>query len=201
MSERVVLFDMMGTLVHDPFFVEIPAFFRTDLRTLVRRKHPTAWVDFELGTIDEAELGRRFFDVPSAGEPKAEMDVAGLKAAMVDAYRWLPGIPPLLEQLKARGVAMHVLSNYPCWYQLIEDKLGVSRYLPWTFVSCNTGTRKPDAVAYTSAAASLGVPCDACLFVDDRGLNCDGARAVGMDAIEFTDADALGRELHARGLI
>jgi HAD superfamily hydrolase (TIGR01509 family) len=195
MTRPVVLFDVMGTLVHDPFFVEVPAFFGTDLRTLVQHKHPTAWVDFELGTIDENELGRRFF------ADERELDVGGLKAAMVEAYRWLPGIEDLLERLQTRGVAMHVLSNYPCWYRLIEDKLRISRYLPWTFVSCHTGARKPDLAAYRNAAAHLGVSCDACLFVDDRALNCQGARAVGMHAIEFTDADALGRELHARGLL
>jgi HAD superfamily hydrolase (TIGR01509 family) len=195
MTKPVVLFDVMGTLVHDPFFVEVPAFFGTDLRSLVKTKHPTAWVDFELGECDEAELGRRFF------ADGRTLDVEGLKEAMVTAYRWLPGIEALLERLQTRGIEMHVLSNYPCWYQLIEDKLALSRYLPWTFVSCHTGTRKPDAAAYEGAAARLGVPCESCLFVDDRALNCQGARAVGMHAVEFTDADTLERELHARGLL
>lgn len=195
MTAPVVLFDVMGTLVHDPFFVEIPRFFGTDLRTLVNHKHPTSWVDFELGTIDEAELGRTFF------ADERVLDVIALKAALVSAYRWLPGIEDLLVQLKANDIEMHVLSNYPCWYELIEAKLGVSRYLPWTFVSCHTGSRKPDPAAYTGAAAQLGRSCDACLFVDDRALNCRGAHAVGMHAIEFTDADSLGRELHVRGLL
>ena len=31
---------------------------------------------------------------------------------------------------------MHVISNYPVWYKRIEAKLGVSRHLPWTFISC-----------------------------------------------------------------
>lgn len=194
MSTPVLLFDVMGTLVHDPFFVEVPAFFGTDLRTLVDVKHPTSWVDFELGTIDEDTLGRTFF----ANERR--LDVAGLKAAMVDAYRWLPGMEELLSTLKERGIEMHVLSNYPRWYQLIEEKLGVSRYMPWTFVSCHTGTRKPDAAAYTGAAQRLGVSAEACLFVDDRALNCRGARAVGMSAIEFGDAAQLTDALRERGL-
>ena len=195
MTAPVVLFDVMGTLVHDPFFVEVPAFFGTDLRTLVDVKHPTAWVDFELGQIDEAELGKRFFADGRA------LDVAGLKAAMLAAYRWLPGIEELLADLQRRNVEMHVLSNYPHWYELIEEKLGVSRYLPWTFVSCHTGARKPDAAAYRIAAERLGVDTEACLFVDDRALNCRGARAVGMSAIEFADAAQLTHALRERGLL
>jgi HAD superfamily hydrolase (TIGR01509 family) len=194
-APTVVLFDVMGTLVHDPFFVEVPRFFGTDLKALVATKHPTAWVDFELGEIDELELGRRFF-TDGRG-----LDVAGLKRAMLDAYAFLPGIEPLLQRLRGRGVSMHVLSNYPCWYRLIEDKLGLSRYLPWTFVSCETRSRKPDARAYLGACEALGVAPADCVFVDDRRLNCEGARAVGMDAIVFDDAHALAAELAARGLL
>lgn len=194
-SPTVVLLDVMGTLVHDPFFVEVPRFFGVDLRALIATKHPTAWVDFELGEIDEELLGQRFFADGRA------LDVPGLKRAMTDAYAFLPGVEPLLQRLQQRGVSMHVLSNYPCWYRLIEDKLGLSRYLPWTFVSCHTGSRKPDARAYLGACEQLGVAPSACVFVDDRAQNCEGARAVGMDAIVFEDAARLDAALRERGLL
>lgn len=194
-ADRVVLFDVMGTLVHDPFFVEVPRFFGTDLRTLVARKHPSAWESFELGHIDEHGLAEQFF------ADGRRLDVEGLKAAMVEAYALLPGIEALLTELHARGVAMHTLSNYPAWYRLIEDKLAISRWVPWTFVSCETGARKPDPAAYEIAADRLGVRPGACLFVDDRELNCEGARAVGMDAVRFVDAVGLRADLVARGLL
>ncbi|MBL8943564.1 MAG: haloacid dehalogenase, partial [Myxococcales bacterium] len=41
----------------------------------------------------------------------------------------------------------------------------------------------------------------ACLFVDDRELNCEGARATGMDAVHFVDADTLRADLMARGVL
>src|SRR5688500_14575104 len=191
-SPSVVLFDVMGTLVHDPFFVEVPRFFGVDLRTLVATKHPSAWVEFELGEIDEELLAQRFF------ADGRLLDVGGLKQAMLEAYAFLPGIEGLLHRLQQRGVAMHVLSYYPCWYRLIEDKLGLSRYLPWTFVSCHTGSRKPDARAYLGACERLGVAPGACVFVDDRPQNCEGARAVGMDAIVFDDASRLDAALRER---
>lgn len=190
-----VLFDVMGTLVYDPFFVEVPAFFGVELRALVARKRPTAWERFELGELDEAGLSREFFD---DGRP---LDVEGLKAAMVAAYRLLPGIEPMLDELRARGVAMHTLSNYPLWYRLIEQQVQLSRWMPWSFVSCNTGVRKPAAGAYLGAAEQLGLDPAACLFVDDQPANCEAAVRHGMDAIQFTDAAALRSELLARGLL
>lgn len=190
-----VLFDVMGTLVHDPFFVEVPRFFGTDLRTLVARKHPTAWESFELGHIDEEGLAQQFF------ADGRRLDVEGLKRAMVDAYAFLPGIEALLGELHARGVAMHTFSNYPPWYRLIEAKLGLSRWMPWTFVSCEMGARKPDRAAYLHASTHLGVTPDQCLFVDDRQINCDAAHEAGMAAVRFTDAVALREALAARGLV
>ncbi len=194
MSGPVLLLDVMGTLVHDPFYVEVPRFFGTPLRQLVVRKHPSAWERFERGEIDEDELATTFFADGTV------LDVAGLKAAMHEAYRLLPGIEALLGDLAGAGVSMHVLSNYPRWYRLIEDKLQLSRWVEWTFVSCETGVRKPDARAYARACERLAVAPQACVFVDDRADNCEAARALGMDAIVFTDAEALRAALRARGV-
>lgn len=59
----------------------------------------------------------------------------------IDRYEFLPGMPELLKQLQGQGIEMHVISNYPEWYRLVEDKLQLSQYLPWTFISC-TGPMK-----------------------------------------------------------
>jgi FMN phosphatase YigB (HAD superfamily) len=48
--------------------------------------------------------------------------------------------------------------------------------------------------------AALQLPPHELVFVDDRKVNVDAARAVGMDAILFEGAAALERELAARGL-
>lgn len=192
---RVLLLDVMGTLVHDPFYVEVPRFFGMSLEELIAAKHPRAWIDFELGEIDEATLLRRYF------ADGRELDGEGLKRAMSQAYRLLPGIEPLLHALYARGLPLHALSNYPQWYQLVEERVGLSRYLRWSFVSCLMGLRKPDPRLFLRVLDELGVPPSACLVVDDRAENCRAAAEEGMDAILFTDAAALRRELVARNVL
>ena len=97
---------------------------------------------------------------------------------------------------------MHALSNYPEWYRWIEERLGLSRYLSWTFVSCQTRVRKPDRAAYEHAARELGVPPEQLLFVDDREVNCAGARSVGMRAVHFRgDVAELRSALEASGAL
>ena len=49
----ILLFDIMDTLVRDPFYEDVPAFFGMSLKELIDCKHPTAWAEFEKGLIDE----------------------------------------------------------------------------------------------------------------------------------------------------
>lgn len=185
----------MDTLVHEPFHLEMPAFFGLSLPELVEAKHPTAWVEFELGELSEEQFLARFFSDGRGFDRAAFVDVVRA------AYRWLPGMEALLGALSARGLAIHALSNYPCWYRMIEERLALSRYLAWSFVSCETGVRKPDPRAYLGAAAHLGVAPGECLLIDDREGNCAAARALGMEAVRFTSAAGLAEALAERGVL
>ncbi|NOT32372.1 MAG: HAD-IA family hydrolase [Planctomycetes bacterium] len=191
----ILLFDVMDTLVHEPFHREMPAFFGMTLAELTAAKHPTAWIDFELGRASEAEFLASFF------RDGRDFDRAGFVDCVRAAYRWLPGMEELLAALCARGHVLHALSNYPEWYRMVEERLGLSRYLAWSFVSCRTGVRKPDERAFTGAAAELGVPPGECLLIDDRAENVAAARAQGLQALRFTSAYQLGLELAQRGLL
>jgi HAD superfamily hydrolase (TIGR01509 family) len=184
----VLLWDVMDTIVRDPFRTAMPEYLGITFEALLREKHPTAWVDFETGLLDEVEFGARFY-ADGRG-----IDAAGLLRHIRRHYRFIDGIEPLLAELRARDVAMHVLSNYPCWYRAIEEETGLSRYMPWTFVSCHTGLRKPDPRCFMQAVRSLGVDASECVLIDDRRTNCDGARAVGMQALCFQGDVAQLRE-------
>lgn len=185
MRPPVLLLDVMDTLVEDPFFTRVPAFFGLPFEELVKVKSPTAWLDFERGLIDEDEYARRAFVDGRAYDHDA------FRALMVDGYRFLDGVEDLLVELRARGVEMHALSNYPPWYRLLDEKLGLSRFLSWRFVSCHTGVRKPDPEAYLGPLRALERRPEECLFVDDRGANCKAAAALGIRAHRFESAAGL----------
>ena len=194
-SPDVLLLDVMGTLVYDPFHRVMPDFFGMSLEQLLDAKHPEAWARFEHGEMDEDAFLRSFFADGRA------YDEGGFVEAVRGAYRFLDGVEPLLAELSERGVEMHALSNYPCWYRLIEERLELSRYLDWTFVSCETGVRKPHPEAYLCAARRLERPPERCLFVDDRASNVEAARDVGMDAVVFESASQLRAALRERGVL
>lgn len=197
MSARrpLLLCDVMDTLVHEPFWREMPAFFGLELRELLALKHPSAWVEFELGRLGEEEFLARFF------RDGRGFDHGAFRAAVFGAYRWLPGMEALAAELAQAGFALHALSNYPTWYRAIEARLGLSRYLSWSFVSCHTGLRKPDPEAFRHAARALGVAPGECLLIDDRPENCAAAEGVGLPAVPFRGAEELRAELVRRGLL
>jgi HAD superfamily hydrolase (TIGR01509 family) len=196
MTGRIILWDVMDTLVRDPFRDAMPGFFGMTLAQMLEAKHPDAWLRFERGELSEPEFLRDFFRDGRA------YDHAAFKACIGAAYAWIDGIPQLLAALQAHSHAMHVLSNYPEWHALIEQRLGLSRYVPWTFVSCRLGLRKPDPEIYRRAARELSASPADCLFIDDRARNCAAARAVGMEAVQFNaDVPALRAELSRRGFL
>ena len=195
MQPPTLLWDVMDTLVVDPFYEAMPAFFDMTLEQMLRLKHPTAWVRFERGELTEAEFLAMFF------EDGRRYDTSGFTACVRASYRWIEGMESLLQGLRDSGVQMHALSNYPEWFRWVEERLGVSRYVTWSFVSCRTGVRKPDAAAFRLAARQLQRDPGACLFIDDQVRNCEAARASGMRAIHFQgDVARLRRALSENGV-
>ena len=156
MRNPVLLWDVMGTLVHDPFYQEMPEFFGMEFHDLLRTLRPGPWVEFELGNRTEQEFLRDFF------ADGRDFDKTGFVRTVREAYRWLPGMEELLSELAGTDVAMHTFSNYPEWYRMIEERLGVSRFAKWSFVSCLIGFRKPDPAAYAHVLEELGAPLHSC---------------------------------------
>nr|VDD62587.1 unnamed protein product [Brassica oleracea] len=213
----VLLFDVMDTIVRDPFYQDIPAFFGMPMKELLECKHPTAWIEFEKGLIDEDELARKFFI------DGRDFDLEGLKDCIRSGYSYLDGMQELLQTLRDDNFEIHAFTNYPIWfftcfkplsllemtlcvssshlrYNLIEDKLKLSAYLSWTFCSCITGKRKPDPEFYLEVVEHLGVePCD-CVFIDDRPSNVKCAVEIGMRGLCFENADSLRKDLSHLGV-
>ena len=68
-------------------------------------------------------------------------------------------------------------------------------------LSFREGCAKPGPEIYEHAIARFGVRPAEAFFVDDRPENVEGALAVGMDAVPFTDAAALRAALIMRGVL
>lgn len=80
------------------------------------------------------------------------------------------------------------------------ERFGLKKYFTVFFSSCFLGVKKPDEEIYVKALEmSQRAPAE-CVFIDDRALNLECARRLGMRTIQFQDAKQLERELRALGV-
>jgi len=89
----------------------------------------------------------------------------------------------LAEALRSR-YRCSVLSNADVSLRgRLKDELGLDHLFDDIVVSAEVGMAKPRPEIFRLAADRLGLPPEACVFVDDWDKNVDAARAVGMQAV------------------
>jgi putative hydrolase of the HAD superfamily len=66
--------------------------------------------------------------------------------------------------------------------------------------SCFVGLRKPEAAIYKLAVDVVQKPPEACCFIDDRALNLECARQLGMHTVEMESVPQLRNSLHNLGV-
>jgi len=94
----------------------------------------------------------------------------------------------LMHELKASGLKMAMLTNNVReWEPLWRSMLPVDEIFEEIVDSAFVGCRKPEARIYELTLERIGMPAEACLFIDDLEPNIAGAEAAGMRAVHFRD--------------
>ena len=80
------------------------------------------------------------------------------------------------------------------------QKFGLREYFTVFFSSCFLGVKKPDEAIYRLALNISQRSSEECVFVDDRQLNLECARRLGMETIHFHGIDQLEHSLRKAGV-
>jgi putative hydrolase of the HAD superfamily len=80
------------------------------------------------------------------------------------------------------------------------ERFELKKYFAVFFSSCFLGAKKPDEEIYVQALAISQRAPEECVFIDDRALNLDVPRRLGMKTIQFQDAAQLEIDLRALGV-
>jgi 2-haloacid dehalogenase len=107
----------------------------------------------------------------------------------------------ILEKLIAEGRDVTMLTNFASdtFREAVERFTFLSKPRGVT-VSGDIGLIKPDVAIYDIHAKSFGLEPSATIFIDDTLINVEGAKAAGWNAVHFTGADKLRRDLAAYGI-
>ena len=115
----------------------------------------------------------------------------------------VPGVHAIVEELDAKGVPLFAITNFSAdfWKPFHEKERAFFSRFRDIVVSGEEKLLKPDPAIYFRALDRFGLKPAEALFIDDREINVEGARAVGMHAHLFVDADDLRLRLKAEGLL
>ena len=96
-----------------------------------------------------------------------------------------PDVFDTLTTLRQRGYLVGILTNgTPRTQNLKIDHTGLRRYVDLVVLAGEEEIQKPDVRVFRLAAARLGVPPTACMFVGDHPINdLEGARAAGFTPV------------------
>jgi putative hydrolase of the HAD superfamily len=120
-----------------------------------------------------------------------------------DARMWTTENPAMLSwqlALKQRGLLTAILSNMGD--NVLDNMKRTFNWLPrfdvlvWSYQLL---LAKPDPAIYHYVLNKLVTRPEETLFLDDRLVNVEAARALGMPALEFTTIDHLRTDLIAHG--
>jgi putative hydrolase of the HAD superfamily len=102
--------------------------------------------------------------------------------AFVEAlsFRPLPGVPEALERLRARGLALAVVSNWDVGLHDHLRELELGHCFAAIVTSAEAGVAKPDPELFRVVLTRLGVAPGRTLHVGDDGADEAGAIAAGM---------------------
>jgi HAD superfamily hydrolase (TIGR01509 family) len=187
-----IAFDLMDTVVRDPYREALEAATGLGLDELFRRRSGHAYPAFERGELSEPEYWAVY------AEAGIEVDADRFHEVRRAGTRWVPGMRELLDDL-AGVVVRATASNYPHWVEELAVGPLAGRF-DRVLASCHLGVRKPEPAFFERLLEELALDAPQVLFVDDRQENVDAARAAGLAAHRFAGAEELRAWLVGHGV-
>jgi len=205
MAIEAVIWDFGGVFTTSPFEAfrryeaerGLPADF---IRTVnATNGDGNAWAKFERAEIDAAAFDTLFLEEAT----RLGHAVRGAEVLPLLYGDLRPRVLEALKACKARFKVGCITNNVPVGHgpgmaQSDEKALAVAEIMGLfdaVIESSKAGVRKPDPRIYQMMCEQLGVVPAACIYLDDLGVNCKPAAALGMTAIKVSTEDQLLADL------
>jgi len=151
---------------------------------------------FEQGRLTGPEYHRRVMSVFGADVTYAEFfPMYG------DIFTEIPGTYEMLRRLHARYPLYLLSDTNEIHFGYVKETVEAVRLFDQHIVSYEVGAMKPEPRIYQEALRRSGLPAGACVFIDDRVGNVEGARRVGMHAFQFVSPEDCAAELARLGVV
>ena len=151
---------------------------------------------YETGLISSDQFYDEFSVATGSNSDKDALLLAGS-----DIFSLNRPIEPLITALSEGNIPIGILSNTcQAHWEFIVERYAIVRRFSQAILSFEVKSMKPDQQIYREAIKAAGVRASKIFFMDDRIENVQGAKAVGMDAVLFRNADELAQQLRDRNV-
>jgi putative hydrolase of the HAD superfamily len=182
---RAIIFDCFGVLAQDGWLQYAETKFRSPVE---RAAAADLLKQHDAGFLTAAEFAKQASEM--SGLPSDELEKVVTTHLSKNAQ-----LLGYIAQLKKSGYKLSILSNVgEDWLDnfLTKDERGLFDDI---LLSYKVNLLKPDPMIYMMAADRLGFMTRECLFIDDRQVCVDGAKAVDMEAIRYQNFDQFKADL------
>ena len=118
-----------------------------------------------------------------------------------DIFTEIPATCDLLRRLHGRYPLYLLSDTNEIHFGYVRKTVAALSVFDEFIVSYRVGVMKPDPRIYQEALRRSGLPTGACLFVDDRAGNVEGAARLGMQAVQFESPAQLADDLLRLGVV
>ena len=198
---RNIIFDMGNVLIlfDRKLFLDRLDVSEADKKLLLREVFASVdWAHMDRGTKTEA----------TALESMRQRLPEQLHAAAEEmVFRWdeplipIAGMYELVEELKAKGYGIYLLSNASVRQHAYWPRIPESRFFDGTLISADEHVVKPQPEIYRLCMERFGLKAEECFFIDDMAHNIEGALYCGLSGAVFhNDVPLLRKALRDAGV-
>ena len=196
---KAIIFDLGKVIVHFDFkrgYRALEGLCPYPAAEIPKRIAPTGLVErFETGLVEPRDFVR---------------ELSGLLGLDVDYDRFCriwssifaeTLIPEsMLEGLAARYRLLLLSNTNAIHFEMIRANYPLLRHFHDRILSYEVGAMKPRPEIYQAAVERAGCRPEECFYTDDIAEYVEGARRLGIDAVQFRSAEQLQGELKSRGI-
>jgi putative hydrolase of the HAD superfamily len=164
---------------------------------ILEREGVNPLFELETGRMTEADF-LRALGAELTAQLGRTVDLHGFGERYFDHLHPNERLIEYMRELRDRGYKLAICTNNVReWEERWRSKLPVDEIFGVVVDSAFVGTRKPEPRIYELTLERLGVAPGAALLVDDIELNCDAARALGINAVWFRSTEQAIEEIEA----
>ncbi len=146
---------------------------------------PHFWNEYDRGTLTKEQTIECLME-------RSGYDRAKCTALVDEAIAKQEAVRPteeLIEELKAAGYHLFVLSNMSREFIAFLREIPVYRHFEGEVVSCEEGVCKPEPEIYRLLLERYSLDPSETMFIDDRSENVEGAEKEGITGFLFDRSD------------